>query len=407
VPTEQPQQAGARTPVVAHHSPFDFDRLPDRTGTSSSKWGKYAGRDVLPFWVADMDFHTAPTILEALRARLDRDVLGYTETPASAVEAAQAWLAREYGWHVEPEWVVFVPAIVAGFNMAAQAVGAPGDAVLVPVPVYHPFLATPGHAGREAILVDLDAGNGRRWTMDFERMQAAVTPRTRLLMFCNPQNPTGRVYTRDELLAVSEFCLRNRLVICSDEIHSPLVLEPGARHVPIASLDPGIAHASITLIAPTKAYNIPGVGCGAAIIPDPELRERYRHAKHGLVPSIGPLAYAATEAAWRDTSEWLPQLLAYLRGNRDTLAAAVGALSLTVSHVEGTYLAWIDVRELDLPEPMNGYFEAHGVGFNDGAQFGRSGYVRFNFGCPRSLLQEGIGRFAAAVQARRMVLAAR
>lgn len=381
--------------------PFDFDHLPDRRGTSSSKWGKYTGRDVLPFWVADMDFDTAPGILDALRARLDRGVLGYTETPMSAVEAAQAWLLREYGWRVDPEWVVFIPAVVAGFNMAAQAVGERGDAVLVPVPVYHPFLATPEHAGREAIFVDLDACAGTRWCMDFDRLQAALTPNTRLLMFCNPQNPTGRVYTRDELLALAEFCVRNELVICSDEIHSPLVIEPGAAHIPIASLDAELARRSITLIAPTKAYNIPGVGCGAAIIPDPELRERYRQAKLGLVPSIGPLAYVATEAAWRDTSGWLPQLLAYLRGNRDLLAAAMARLGLTVTHVEGTYLAWIDVRELGLPEPVNAYFEAHGVGFNNGAQFGCGGYVRFNFGCPRSLLQQGIDRFVAAVHARR------
>ncbi len=390
--------------MAAHDTPFDFDRLPDRTGTSSSKWGKYAGQDILPFWVADLDVLTAPSVLDALHARLDLGVLGYTETPASAVEAARSWLQREYRWEVEPDWIVFVPAIVAGFNMAAQAVGERGDAVLVPVPVYHPFLATPEHAGREAIFVDLEAGDGRRWCMDFERMQAALTPRTRLLMFCNPQNPTGRVYSREELLEVSEFCVRNRLVICSDEIHSPLIIEPGAQHIPIASLDPALARASITLIAPTKAWNIPGVGCGAAIIPDPELRERYRHAKLGLVPSIGPLAYVATEAAWRDESTWRPQLLAYLRGNRDTLAAAVTGLGLTISQVEGTYLAWIDVRELALPEPVNAYFEAHGVGFNNGAQFGRGGYVRFNFGCPRSLLQRGIDRFGAAVEARRAAL---
>ena len=376
---------------------FDFDLQPERTATSSTKWGKYAGRDILPFWVADMDFHTAPSILAALRARLERGVLGYTEAPQTTIEAAQAWLAREYGWAVDADWMVFIPAVVAGFNMAAHAVGQRRDDVLVPVPVYHPFLHTPEHAGRTPVYVDLAAGDGRHWQMDFDRLQAAVTRRTRLLLFCNPQNPTGRVYTKPELRRLADFCMRNHIVICSDEIHCPLIIEPGAQHTPIASLDRDIANASITLLAPTKAYNVPGVGCGVAIIPNAELRQRYRDSRLGLVPSIGPLAYVATEAAWRDTSTWLPELLVYLRGNRDVLATEVAALGLTSSHVEGTYLAWIDVRSLGLSDP-GGYFEAQGLGLSNGAQFGREGYVRFNFGCPRALLRRGLERFAHAVR---------
>ena len=388
---------GSRKPVPASVPSFNFDQQPDRRGTSSTKWNKYAGRDILPFWVADMDFHTAPSILRALQARLERGVLGYTEAPASAIEAAQAWLAREYDWAVHADWMVFIPAVVAGFNMAAHAVGERGDDVLVPVPVYHPFLHTPEHAGRTPVFVDLAGGNGRRWEMDFDGLQAAVTARTRLLLFCNPQNPTGRVYTRAELLQLAEFCLRNNIVVCSDEIHCPLVLEPGGQHIPIASLDREIAEASITLLAPTKAFNVPGVGCGVAIIPNADLRERYRESRLGLVPSIGPLAYVATEAAWRDESSWLPELLIYLRANRDALAQAIAELDLTVSHVEGTYLAWIDVRALGLLDPGS-YFEQQGVGLSNGAQFGSPGYVRFNFGCPRPLLREGLRRFASAVR---------
>lgn len=389
-------------PPVHRPTPtYDFDVQPDRRQTSATKWTKYAGRDVLPFWVADMDFATAPGILDALRHRLDQDVLGYTEAPESAYAATQEALARDYGWQVPAEWMTFIPAVVGGFNMAAQAVGERGDDILVPVPVYHPFLATPEHAGRTANLVDLTAGDGRRWTMDFDRLAAAVQERTRLLLFCNPQNPTGRVYERAELSELAAFCLDHRLVICSDEIHCPLVLESGLRHIPIASLDPEIAKQTITLLAPTKAYNIPGIGCAVAVIPDPTLRARYRQAKLGLVPSIGPLAYTAMTAAWQEDTGWLAQLLDYLRGNRDELASAMAALALPISHVEGTYLAFIDVRPLGLTEPVIEHFEAHGIGLSNGAQFGRSGYVRFNFGCPRALLREGIQRFAAAVAAAR------
>ena len=379
--------------------PFDFDTLRDRAPTAAKKWHKYQGRDVLPFWVADMDFDTAPGIVAALHARIDAGVLGYTAVPDSIVATVCETLAERYAWQVHPDWLVFIPAVVGGFNAACRAVGNRGDDVLVPVPVYHPFLDAPGHGDRRATLVDLTDTAGR-WTMDFERFTASITPRTTSMLFCNPQNPTGRVYSRAELIDLANFCLRNDLVLCSDEIHCPLVLEPELAHIPVASLHPDIEQRTITLLAPTKAYNIPGVGCAVAVIRDAALREAFKAARAGLMPSIGPLAYVASEAAWRDRSGWLAALLVYLRGNRDLLAARIAALGLTVTHVEGTYLAWIDVQAL-LPVNPEAWFEAHGIGLSNGAQFGRDGFVRFNFGCPRALLEEGLHRFATAIEAAR------
>ena len=378
---------------------FDFDTLRDRTPTSSTKWHKYQGRDVLPFWVADMDFPTAPGILAALHARLDAGVLGYTAVPDSIVAAVCESLAERYAWHVHPDWLVFIPAVVGGFNAACRSAGAPGDDVLVPVPVYHPFLDAPRHSERAARLVDLTAVSGR-WLMDFERFTSTITPRTTAMLFCNPQNPTGRVYTRAELLELADFCLRHDLILCSDEIHCPLVLDADLQHIPVASLHRDIEQRTITLLAPTKAYNIPGVGCAVAVIANATLREAFTQAKVGLIPSIGPLAYVASETAWRDRSGWLEALLAYLCGNRDFLSAHVRGLGLDISHVQGTYLAWIDVREL-LPVNPGEWFEGHGIGLSNGAQFGRDGFVRFNFGCPRGLLAEGVRRFSAGVAAAR------
>jgi cystathionine beta-lyase len=242
----------------------------------------------------------------------------------------------------------------------------------------------------------LDRG---RWVMDFDLLGRAITPRTRLYLFCNPQNPTGRVYDRDELVALARFCERHDLLICSDEIHCSLVLDEDRRHIPIASLSQEIAARTITLMAPTKTYNTPGLACAFAIIPDAPLRRRFAAARAGLMPGIGTLSYVAATAAYEDRSDWLARLLRYLAANRDRLQATVAALpGVSMTHVEATYLGWLDVRELALAS-VTEHFEAHGLGFSDGAQFHGPGFVRFNFGCPRATLEEGLSRLERAVRA--------
>lgn len=371
----------------------DFDRVIDRRGTWSSKWDKYAGADVLPFWVADMDFPMPAFIHDAVRRRLDHGIVGYTRVPDTLVEAFQSWLERHFGWSVPTTWLVWLPGVVTGFNLAARATAEPGGSVVIPTPVYYPFLDVPGNAGQEGIHVPL-VKDGQRWVMDFDALARAVTPRSRILLLSNPQNPTGRAYTAAELTELAEFCLRHELVLCSDEIHGQLILDDQARHVPVARLAPEIAERTVSLYAATKTYNIPGLGCGVAVIPDPQLRRRCKQAQAGLVPNVGPLELAASEAAFRDTGPWVPALLDYLRGNHDLLREVAGE---RMTPVEATYLAWIDVRDLELERP-GAFFERHGLGLSDGAAFAGDGFVRFNFACPRSLLKQGLERLAAALR---------
>jgi len=375
----------------------EFDKVIERRGTGSTKWSKYPA-DVLPFWVADMDFAAPPFIRRALQARLDHGIFGYAETPPQLVDAAVAWLATEFGWTVVPEWLVWLPGVVTGLNLACRAIGTPGDSVMINTPIYYPFLSAPSNGGRTAIEVPLVL-DSQRWRIDIDAMTAALGARTRLFMFCNPQNPTGRIYERDELIALAKFCEQHDLLICSDEIHCELRLDAERRHIPIATLSDDVASRTITLMAPTKTYNTPGLCCAFAVIPDAALRRRFYDARAGLVPSVGQFAYTAALAAYEDPSDWLPRLIAYLAGNRDALEACVAALpGVSMTHVEGTYLGWIDIRGLALEHPMR-HFETHGLGLSDGAQFHGPGYVRFNFGCPRATLEEGLRRFSNAVRA--------
>ena len=371
-----------------------FDREVDRRGTSAIKWDKYLGRDILPFWVADMEFETPDFILDALRARVGHGIMGYTRTPESLGAAFQDWLERNYGWTVPEEWLVWIPGVVPGLNLSAMAVGTRGDSLLIPTPVYYPFLSVPANAERKSMEVPMNRSRGK-WEMDFDALDAAVAPDTRLVMICNPQNPTGRCYTRDELLELARFAERHDLVICSDEIHCALLLDPKTRHIPVASLGRDIAARTISLFAATKTYNMPGLSCAVAVIPHADLRARFSAARRDLVPLIGPLAFAASEAAFTDSSDWLAGLLAYLCENHRLLLDVAGA---RMTAVEGTYLAWIDVRDLALDNPGK-YFESFGLGLSDGAAFGGPGFVRFNFACSRALLERGLHRYRRAMQA--------
>ncbi|NIP13229.1 MAG: putative C-S lyase [Pseudomonadales bacterium] len=378
--------------MPADREPSEFDVEIDRTNTSSSKWDKYRGRDVLPFWVADMDFAMPAFIRTAIAERLEHPVLGYTRTPEDMVEAFLSWLKREYGWEVPEEWLVWIPGVVTGFNLAARAVAQPGGSVLIPTPVYYPFLSTPRHAGQESIEVPL-VKDDDRWVMDFDAMAAACRAGTRLFMLSNPQNPTGRAYAEEELRQLAAFCLRHDLYLCSDEIHASIILAPDAGHVPVAAIAPEIAERTISLYAATKTYNIPGLGCAVAVIADARLRRDFRRAMVGLVPGIGPLAYAASTAAFADASDWTQRLIGYLRGNHQRVREVVGA---RMTPVEATYLAWIDLTDLGFPDPA-ARLEAFGIGLSEGGDFGGPGFVRLNFACPRSLLDRGLARFEDAL----------
>ncbi|MFM9029826.1 MAG: MalY/PatB family protein [Opitutaceae bacterium] len=378
---------------------FDFDHAPERRGTDSQKWQKYAGRDVLPLWVADMDFVSAPAILDALRARVDHGVFGYARPTASTVEAVTGALAQRYGWKVDPEWIVWLPGLVVGLNITAQAFAGPGEEVLTLTPVYPPFMSAPRNSGRSPVGVPFTLAGGK-WEIDWDALERAVKPRTRLFYLCNPHNPLARVWRRAELERLGEFCVRHNLVLCSDEIHCDLILDPSLPHVPSATLSPALAARSITLMAPSKTYNVPGLGTSLAIIPDAALRARFNRAAAGVVAEVTCLGFTACEAAYRDCEPWRQQLLAYLRGNRDylvnALPRALPGLKIEAP-VEATYLLWMNVAGLGIPDPV-AHFERHGVGLSDGAPFGaRPGtHLRLNFGCPRATLVEAVRRMQAA-----------
>ncbi|HMV54498.1 MAG: PatB family C-S lyase [Rhodocyclaceae bacterium] len=375
---------------------FDFAHPPERRGSDSVKWGRYAGRDVLPLWVADMDFAAPPAVLAALHRRVDHGVFGYGDVPDSLVDVVVESLARDHAWHVDPQWIVWLPGLVTGLNVVCRAVGEPGDAVLTATPIYPPFLSAPRLSARDVITVDL-VNVDNRWQWDLARLEAAITPRTRLLMLCNPHNPVGRAFSRAELAGIAEIAERHDLIICSDEIHCGLVLDDRTQHVPIAALGGNVADRCVTLMAPSKTWNIPGLGCSFAIVGNPALRRRLHEAMRGIVPHVNVLGFAATEAAYREGGAWREALLAYLRGNARCVFDAVARMpGLSSWPVEATYLAWIDARGLGVEHPIR-FFEQAGVGLSDGADFGAPGFVRLNFGCSRSTLEDALARMGRAI----------
>jgi len=386
---------------------YDLETPVNRTGTQSLKWEHFGGKDVIPMWVADMDLPSPPAVVEALRRRAEHGVFGYTLPPPELTRVIVERFARRFAWELDPAWIVYLPGLVVGLNVACRtqwgagrAVGAPGDQVATFTPVYPPFLTAPTLSGRGLVTAPLRETGGR-WEPDWEALEAAITPRTRLLLWCSPHNPCGRVWTRAEQEALAAFALRHDLIVVSDEIHGDLVLDPDAEHAPLAARVPELASRTITLHAPSKTFNVPGLGCAFAVIPDGELRRAFTRAMDGIVPHVNLFGYAAALAAYRDGEPWRLELIDLLRRNAARVFEAIPAMpGLRTWPVEATYLAWIDARGLGVPDPA-AFFEAAGVGLSDGAPFGAPGFVRLNFGCPRAQLDAALSRMAAAATALR------
>ena len=379
---------------------YDFNRPIDRQAVPGEKWDRFRGRDVLPMWVADMDFAAPPEVIDALEARLRHPVFGYTEPWPSLTQAVIDGIARDHNWTVAPDWLVWLPGVVTGFNIACRAFADPGEGVLVPAPVYPPMLAAPSNHDQQLLRIDLEP-DGDGWSLPLDRMSTAAATHarpTRLLLLCNPHNPHGKVFTRDELVAIATRAEQHDWIICSDEIHCGLVLDEHRAHFPIGMLDEA-AHRTVTLMAPSKTWNIPALYCSLAIIPDHDLRKRFRRAMRGIVPVPNLLGLVAAEAAYRDGDPWRQRLLATLRAHRDRVTAAVDRIDgLCMRRPEATYLAWIDARALALPDPAR-HFEAHGLGLSDGRAFGAPGWLRLNFGCPQATLEAGLARLRQGAEA--------
>ncbi len=378
----------------------DFDRVVDRRGVYSKKWDRY-GEKVLPMWVADMDFLSPEPVRLAVSQRVDRGIYGYGVKPPELAELIVQRLWRLYSWKVSPEEVVFVSGVVPALNLACRALTDRGDGLLLQTPVYQRILALPRHTQRARHAMLLTQQTDGRYVIDFEAFEAAISERTRVFVLCNPHNPVGRVFRRQELERMAEICLRHNIIICSDEIHCDLLFH-GHEHLPIASLDPKIAKATITFMAPTKTFNLAGLHCGFVVISNDELRQKFEVARQDLVRAPGILGYVAALAAYRDGQSWLDRLLDYLRGNRDFLGRYVEEHlpGIHMTQPEATYLAWLDCRRAGIPErPFEFFLRRAEVALSDGAQFGQGGdgFVRLNFGCPRSILAEALDRMRTAL----------
>ena len=380
---------------------FDFDRVADRRTSDSNKWRKYPG-DVLPLWVADMDFASPPAVVQALRARVDHGFFGYLMERPELHEVVAERVAKRYGWRVSPDAVVPLPGVIAGFNLALRALTTPGDGLLVQTPIYPPILRAAGNHGLTRDEHALTRGRHGRYSVDLDTFVRALGPRTRAFLLCNPHNPVGRVFERAELEGMAAACAQRDVWIIADEIHGELLLDD-RRHVPIATLSPEIEARTVTFMAPSKTFNLPGLKCAVAIVPNASLRERLAVAVADLVPKINVLGHAAAVAAYRDGDAWLEALLDYLEDNREVLVRELPRRlpGVRIAAPEATYLAWLDCRDARIPggDPHTFFLERAKVALNDGRLFGSGGegFVRLNFGCPRALLIEGLHRMAQAL----------
>lgn len=380
---------------------FDFDQLFDRHHTGSTKWSRYPA-DVLPMWVADMDFAAPPVIVEALQQRLLHPLLGYSVAQNNLREAIVADLWNKYSWQVKPQELIFLPGVESGFNMALKALVQAQQNIVVQVPNYPPLRHAPGHWGLNKVELEFNAQADGTYATPLDALRESLKGGGALLL-SNPHNPLGKVFAREELQAVADICEAQDAWIISDEIHAELCFD-GRVHIPTASLSPQISKRTITLMSASKAYNIAGLKTSFMIIQDAALRERVNHARCGMVDSVNPLGMEATRVAYSEAGPWLAELKIYLQANRDWLVDAVRTRlpGVTINVPQGTYLAWLDCTALDLPDPQRFFLEQGKVGLSAGLDFGdrHQQFVRLNFGCPRALLEEGIARMERALASR-------
>lgn len=373
-----------------------FKQLVDRTHTGSLKWDKYEGTDVLPMWVADMDFPSPPPVIQALRERVDHGVFGYTKPYSRVVDSVLNYLKSVHHIDCKEDWIVWLPGLVPALNLICRAFE--GE-VLTNTPIYPPFLTAPHNAGRKCRKIPL-LWDGGRWKMNFEEMEKATGQDTAVFLLCNPQNPVGQVFLREELEQLNSFAAEHNIIVASDEIHCDLLLDPEARHVPFLSLGEGATDRCIALYAPSKTYNLPGLACSFAVIPDQNLRMAFSRAARGIITEVNAMGYAACRAAYEEGETWRLELIEQLRTNRDALQHFLREFCPEVGQfpIQATYLSWLDVRKLELTHPAE-HFESFGVGLSDGKQFGAPGFLRMNFGCPPELLERGLQRFKQGVLA--------
>jgi cystathionine beta-lyase len=375
----------------------DFDRIITRRGTGSLKWDKLPELD--PFWVADMDFSSPPAVLKTLQDRIAHGVLGYAKPHAGLIESLLSYMQSRHHLAIEEKEIVHLGGLVCALSLVARAFGKPGDAIMTCTPIYPPFLGVHQDANMKCIAVPHVCNSGR-WEFDWLAMEAAVTPETKIFLLSNPQNPLGRVFDQREIEQLATFCERHDMILVSDEIHCDLILDDAQTpHVCAAGLPESLQNRIITLLAPSKTYNIAGLGYAFAIIRDDALRSRFMSTRGHTLPEINCLAYYAAESAYRDGESWRQDLLRYLSKNRDTITEFVRTRlpGCVIPDIEATYLAWIDCRSLGHENPAAFFEKKAGLFLSDGDFFGASGHVRLNYGCPHSRLVEGLEKMAKVI----------
>ena len=369
---------------------YDFDLRIDRTHTNSVRWDKY-GSSVIPLWVADMDFKAPESVLNALRKRIDHGILGYTYASDRLKDSIVGYVKNRFNWDIQASWIHFLPSVVTGLHLSIRHLTQASDHVLIPGPSYHHFKDSVDHAGRQYSIFDITLKDGRP-TYSMRQLESLVRPNTRLLMLCNPHNPGGTVFTQLELLELARFAKKNKIIICSDEIHADLILDSDLKHHPIGSVGDEFKDMSYSLMSLNKVFNVPGLGLAWMVCPNHDLSSKLLSDSQTLIPHPNLLAYEATQAAIEQGQEWHTDLIQYLRKNRDDVFQRVNRFpGVSMAHLQATYLAWIDVSKKNWESPFDQFLKA-GVAVSPGSQFGNSQCVRLNFGTQNTLLHQALDR---------------
>ena len=385
---------------------YDFDEIVPRRGTNAIKWDMDTDPEVLPMWVADMDFRTAPAIIDALQKRVAHGIFGYTRVPNAYYDAVTSWFSRRHGWDIDREWIIYTSGVVPAVSAVIKALTVPGDKVIVQTPVYNCFFSSIRNNGCEIVSNPLRR-TADTYEMDFDALErCAADPRAKVMLLCNPHNPAGRVWTPDELTRLGNICLRNGVTVVADEIHCELVYQ-GFKYTPFASLSDAFLHRSVTCVSPSKAFNIAGLQIANIVAFDNDLRSRIDKAINiNEVCDVNPFGVAATIAAYNEGEEWLNQLVDYLHGNYEAMAEFCRRElpEFPITRLEGTYLVWMDCSSLGMPSDAleHALLDDARLWLNAGTMYGAEGegYMRWNIACPRSVMLDGLNRFLNFVRSR-------
>ncbi len=378
---------------------YDFDEIIDRCGTNCVKWDGAENPDVLPMWVADMDIRTAPAIIEALSRRVDHGVFGYTRVPQSYYESITGWFARRHGWNIDNDWIIYTSGVVPALSAIIKALTVPGDKVLIQTPVYNCFFSSIRNNGCEIVESPLVYADNT-YSIDFEDLERKVSdPKVKAMILCNPHNPAGRVWSRDELIRIGEICIRHDVVVIADEIHCELVM-PGYEYTPFASISEEFSRHSVSCVSPSKAFNIAGLQIANIVCADAGRRAKIDRAINiNEVCDVNPFGVIALQAAYNEGAEWLDQLLEYIHGNYEYMRrfCEEHLPDFPITKLEGTYLVWMDCRKFGMTsaELEKALIQDAKLWLNAGTMYGKDGegFMRWNIACPRARMIEGLKRF--------------